>query len=111
MSGTKTWNQIRAIKAEHGILTKQQDKANELGRVFAAISSNKNLSIEDNAQKAQYQSELDIILLESSTSSTNINEPFTYAELTKVLKNRRNSSPGIDKICYLMIATCLKNVS
>lgn len=102
MKGTKVTSLPTLVQNQKQAVTNKQ-KANLLAMSFAEDSSDQNLEPEFKLHKEKFEKENPIEKdLNPDNNKKSINKPFTKEELLKVLKTKKTTAPGDDRISYEM---------
>ena len=114
MTGSKTWSMVKSLKRRDQTLTDQKDIANYFAEHFSKNSSSSNYDprfarTKDNSEHI-YRS----LPWPENSMNSDINKPFSWSELSEVIRGRKGTSPGLDGIGYPMIAnlptSCLEKL-
>ena len=111
MSGTRNSQYIRSVKSGNEVITNQGTIANRLALHFSSICSSDNYDSDFKNQRSRLEHDWSENDSSNRPTDPGMVVPFTMFELKMVLKNRRSTSPGCDRIVYAMLAhlpeTCL----
>lgn len=91
------------IKHKDKIIFDYKEKANIFVEQFAHISSNKNYSKKFLKRKEKFEKENKNMFKKQENNDESFNQEFTMDELEQALIKCKNSSPGKDQVCYIMI--------
>ena len=106
MNGVTTCSKPQSLFHENKIIESDRDKANLFVNNFSKVSSDDNYSTEF---KIRRQFEF-TSLCENTTDNTlkyeyrdALNDSFSYNELKRAIRSSKNSTPGDDRISYVML--------
>lgn len=102
MSGVRYSRGISNLECDNKVYTSDDGKAEVLGKMFSAASSNNNLNPDFKFYRLLIEAIYDqkIRLAREDNSELNINFPFSIQELLKAISQTGNSSPGADQVHY-----------
>ena len=80
-----------------------KDKAEMMVKAFVKVNSSDNLSDEGKSEREQTMREHSGALGRKESSGDVLDAPFTLEEMKRAIGKSKNSSPGKDQICYIMM--------
>ena len=102
LSGFPSFKPLPNLICSSGAVHSDKAKADVLSETFAAVSKNDNYSHTFLEHRTMVeQTYLQSLPLHNGNEAFNL--PFTMAELIAAVQSRRNSSPGKDRVCYIMM--------
>lgn len=104
MSGIRKNNTMSILKNKDHVAISNNEKAELLAKTLVKVHSSENLSDIAKCSRDRTQAQNPLVTTRRKVTNEYLNMPFTMFELKKAIAKARQSTPGKDGICYLMLA-------